>query len=40
MQEFGRLLEEIVVMVKNMNGEGRDFTGMITLMIAPFTFSS
>ena len=35
MQEFGRLLAEIVVMVKDMNGEGRDFTGMITLMIAP-----
>ena len=35
MQEFGRLLEEIVVMTKNMTGEGRDFTGMITLMVAP-----
>jgi len=35
MQEFGRLLAEVVDMVKNMNGEGRDFTGMITLMIAP-----
>jgi len=35
MQEFGRLLEEIVVMVKDMTDEGRDFTGMITLMTMP-----
>ena len=35
MQEFGRLLAEIIVMVKDMTGEGRDFTGMITLMTMP-----
>ena len=35
MQEFGRLLEELVVMVKDMTKEGRDFTGMITLMTMP-----
>ena len=35
MQEFGRLLEELVTMVKDMTKEGRDFTGMITLMTMP-----
>ena len=35
MQEFGRLLEDIVVMTKDMTKNGRDFTGMITLMTMP-----
>ena len=35
MQEFGRLLGELVHMVKDMTKEGRDFTGMISLMTLP-----
>ena len=35
MKEFGRLLADITTMVKEMTSEGRDFTGMITLMTMP-----
>ena len=35
MEEFGRLLGDITAMVKDMTAEGRDFTGMITLMTMP-----
>tara|TARA_R100001015_G_scaffold8483_1_gene3317 strand:+ start:29 stop:1090 length:1062 start_codon:yes stop_codon:yes gene_type:complete len=35
MEEFGRLLSDLVQMAKDMTDEGRDFTGMITLMTMP-----
>ena len=35
MEEFGRLLGDITKMAKDMTSEGRDFTGMITLMTMP-----
>ena len=35
MEEFGRLLGDLVEMAKDMTSEGRDFTGMIQVMTMP-----
>jgi len=35
LKEFGRLLEDVTTMMKDMTSDGRDLTGMITLMTMP-----